>query len=69
LVWVTDPGGNRVLVFASDGRPLGSARAPVTLSIPVGIALLDDTHAVIGDAGSQSLVLVSRTANTSVVPK
>jgi sugar lactone lactonase YvrE len=68
-VWVTDPSGKRVLVFASDGRPLGSARASTSLSIPVGIALFDDTHAVVGDAGTQSLVLVSRTANTSVVPK
>jgi sugar lactone lactonase YvrE len=68
-VWVTDPSGKRVLVFASDGRPLGSARAPTALSTPVGIALHDDAHAVVADAGSQSFVLVWRTANTSVVPK
>ena len=68
-VWVTDPSGKRVLVFASDGRSLGAAQAQTSLSVPVGIALLDDTRAIVGDAGRQSLVLISRTANTSVVPK
>ena len=69
VVWVTDPGGNRVLLFDSDGRSLGAITGSEPLSVPLGIALLDDRHAAVTNAGSHSLAIVARTAKTSVVPE
>jgi DNA-binding beta-propeller fold protein YncE len=69
VVWVTDPGGNRVLLFDRGGRPLGTLSGVEPLSVPLGIALLDDRHAAVANAGSHSLAIVARTANTSVVPE
>jgi DNA-binding beta-propeller fold protein YncE len=69
VVWVTDPSANRVLLFDSVGHPLGPIVGAEPLSIPLGIALLDDGRAVVANAGSHSLAIVARTANTSVVPE
>ena len=68
VVWVTDPGGNRVLLFDSEGRSLGTAAHEGPLATPLGIALVDATHAVVANAGSHSLAAVWRTARTSVAP-
>jgi YYY domain-containing protein len=69
VVWVADPSGDRVLLFDANGRPLGVAQTSRALSVPTGIALVDSGHAVVANAGSHSLAVVSRTANTSVVPE
>ncbi len=69
VVWVTDPGADRVLLYDSGGRSLGAIVGAAPLSSPLGIALLDDRHAAVVNAGSHSLGIVARTANTSVVPE
>jgi len=69
VVWVTDPGADRVLLFDSNGEPLGAAFAREPLATPLGVAVLDDRHAAVANAGSHSLAIVARTANTSVVPE
>jgi DNA-binding beta-propeller fold protein YncE len=69
VVWVTDPSGDRVLLFDENGRPLGVGQASRALSVPTGIAVVDPQHAVVANAGNHSLAVVSRTANTSVVPE
>ena len=66
---VTDPSGDRVLLFNENGKPLGVGQASRALSVPTGIAVIDLDHAVVANAGNHSLAVVSRTANTSVVPK
>ena len=68
VVWVTDPSGDRVLLFDGGGRPLGAAHGG-PLAMPVGIAVLDADHAAVANARSHSLAIVSRTANTAVVPE
>jgi len=67
-VWVADPGADRVLLFDEKGRPRGVAQSAQPLSIPIGVAVVDATHAVVSNAGGHSLAFVSRTANTSVEP-
>jgi YYY domain-containing protein len=69
VVWVTDPSGDRVLLFDSKGQSLGTAVGPEPLSTPLGVAVLDDRHAAVANAGSHSLAIVARTAKTSVVPE
>ena len=69
VVWVTDPSGDRVLLFDSKGQSLGTAVGPEPLSTPLGVAVLDDRHAAVANAGSHSLTIVARTAKTSVVPE
>jgi YYY domain-containing protein len=68
VVWVTDPSGNRVLLFDAAGGPLGTTLGG-HLSMPVGIAVVDAEHAVVSNVRSQSLTVVSRTRNTSVDPE
>ena len=68
-VWVTDPSGDRVLLFDREGRPLGVARHAAPLATPLGIAVVDATHAVVSNAGSYSLAVVWRTSSTSVEPE
>jgi YYY domain-containing protein len=67
VVWVSDPSGNRVLLFDGSGRPLGAAGE--RLSTPVGIAVIEAGRAVVANAGSHSLTVVSRTRNTAVAPE
>jgi YYY domain-containing protein len=69
VVWVTDPSRDRVLLFDSKGQPLGAARGREPLSTPLGVAVLDDRHAAVANAGSHSLAMVARTPKTSVVPE
>lgn len=60
VVWVTDPSGNRVLLYQGDGRPLGIAVPSRPLATPLGIAVVDADHAVVSNAATNDLVLVSR---------
>jgi hypothetical protein len=58
-----------VLLFDSSGHPLGTTVGASPLSTPLGIAVLDDRHAAVANAGDHSLAIVVRMANTSVVPE
>jgi DNA-binding beta-propeller fold protein YncE len=69
VVWVTDPSRDRLLLFDSKGQPLGEAAGGESLATPLGVAVLDDRHAAVANAGNHSLAIVARTANTSVVPE
>jgi YYY domain-containing protein len=69
VVWLTDPSSNRVLLFDGRGHPLGPAAHATALAKPLGIAVVDPTHAVVSNAGSHSLAVVWRTSSTSVSPE
>ena len=60
VVWVTDPPNHRVLLFAQDGAPLGVATAAAPLKLPLGIAIVDRTTAVVTDAEANTVVRVRR---------
>ena len=59
VVWVTDPGGNRVLVFSAAGRFVETASAEGPLEAPLGIAALGPTRAIVTTLGGK-LVTVTR---------
>lgn len=60
VVWVTDPPNHRVLLFAQDGAPLGVATPASPLKLPLGIAIVDRTTAVVTDAEANTVVRVRR---------
>jgi len=60
VVWVTDPAGHRVLLFAADGRPLGEARPDLHLVSPAGIVVVDSASGYVADAGAGRVVRISR---------
>ena len=60
VVWVTDPPNHRVLLFDRDGAPLGVATAASPLKLPLGIAIVDRTTAVVTDAETNAVVRVTR---------
>ncbi|MGH7858801.1 MAG: virginiamycin B lyase family protein, partial [Candidatus Binatia bacterium] len=59
-VWVTDPGANRVLLFDSEGRPLGAAASERSLARPLGIAASASSRAMVANAGNDSIGFVER---------
>jgi sugar lactone lactonase YvrE len=64
VLWVTDPGGGRVLLFDEDGRALGEAEPSAPLGTPTGIAVVDATTAIVSDARKNQLVRVTRRDQT-----
>jgi YYY domain-containing protein len=61
VVWVTDPPNHRVLLFEKDGAPVGVATAASPLKLPLGIAIVDRTTALVTDAEANAVVRVTRT--------
>ncbi len=59
-LWLTDPAGDRVLLYDRSGRALGVAEPRGTLDRPTGIALLDSHNAMVASAGNDALVMVRR---------
>ncbi|MGH7805275.1 MAG: NHL repeat-containing protein, partial [Candidatus Binatia bacterium] len=62
VLWLTDPSGGRVLLYDRSGRSLGVAEASAPLSLPLGIALVDDAHAIV--TTRDEIVTVTRPANS-----
>jgi uncharacterized membrane protein/sugar lactone lactonase YvrE len=60
VLWVADPAGNRVLLFDRSGKSLGTARAESPLDIPIGVAVVSSSKAVVTNVGSNSLAFVVR---------
>jgi YYY domain-containing protein len=60
VVWVSDPDGGQVLLFAPSGLRIGPATASEPLRQPRGIALVDQRTAVVVDSTTNRLIRVSR---------
>jgi len=69
VVWVTDPPNHRVLLFAQDGAPLGVATAASPLKLPLGIAIVDRTTALVTDAEANAVVRVTRSNTADRIPR
>jgi hypothetical protein len=50
-----------VLLFEKDGAPVGVATAASPLKLPLGIAIVDRTTALVTDAEANAVVRVTRT--------
>jgi hypothetical protein len=62
VLWVTDPPNGRVLLFTRDGESLGIAVPESPLRLPLGVAVIDQSTAVVTDAVTNAVVSVSRPA-------